>query len=405
MITRSVRDPLSVLAAILATACTPEPPADAETVVLVHGLGRTQASMLVLETRLAGAGYRVVNFGYPSRSEPLEALTDSLENAVRECCSEAGGKLHFVTHSMGGVLVRSYLAGREEPFEGRVVMLSPPSQGSEIIDSYADSPLLRKLLGPSGVRLGTDSTGIASELGPVGFSLGIITGDRSINPIGSWLIPGPDDGKVSVARARLEGATDFLVVHATHTFIMNRGDVAEQVTHFLANGEFMRDVEDEEASPGSKPACDGPGADPWVTELRDRVLSFDALVAFAVQAYGAPLHCEGAVSAEFEGMKFGSLQLSFSEGASFHVETLPPEMSVVTLSAPSAFADEVLARQVLQVYAERIGVEIDWTAPETTVGGDERVETFWDPDSGLNASASHVYSGDSLVALRFSMAL
>ncbi|MEK6254260.1 MAG: alpha/beta fold hydrolase, partial [Gemmatimonadales bacterium] len=159
MITRFVRDPLSVLAAILATACTPEPLADAETVVLVHGLGRTPASMLVLETRLEGAGYRVVNFGYPSRSEPLEALTDSLENAVRECCSEAGGKLHFVTHSMGGVLVRGYLAQREDPFEGRVVMLSPPSQGSEIIDSYADSPLLRKLLGPSGVRLGTDSTG------------------------------------------------------------------------------------------------------------------------------------------------------------------------------------------------------------------------------------------------------
>ena len=85
MITRSGRGLLSVLAAIVATACTPEPPADAETVVLVHGLGRTPASMLVLETRLAGAGYRVVNFGYPSRSEPLEALTDSLEDAVREC--------------------------------------------------------------------------------------------------------------------------------------------------------------------------------------------------------------------------------------------------------------------------------------------------------------------------------
>ncbi len=238
MITRFVRDPLSVLAAILATACTPEPLADAETVVLVHGLGRTPASMLVLETRLEGAGYRVVNFGYPSRSEPLEVLTDSLENAVRKCCSEAGGKLHFVTHSMGGVLVRGYLAQREDPFEGRVVMLSPPNQGSEIVDAYADSPLLRALLGPSGVRLGTDSTGIARELGPVDFSLGIITGDRSINPIGSWLIPGPDDGKVAVSRARVEGAADFIVVPATHTFIMNRRDVAEEVVHFLEFGAF-----------------------------------------------------------------------------------------------------------------------------------------------------------------------
>jgi hypothetical protein len=387
------------------TACTPEPPADAETVVLVHGLGRTPASMLVLETRLEGAGYRVVNFGYPSRSEPLEALTDSLENAVRECCSGAGSTLHFVTHSMGGVLVRGYLAQREDSFEGRVVMLSPPNQGSEIVDAYADSPLLRALLGPSGVRLGTDSTGIARELGPVDFSLGIITGDRSINPIGSWLIPGPDDGKVAVSRARVEGAADFIVVPATHTFIMNRRDVAEQVTHFLANGEFMREEGSEKVPTGSMPDCDEPDADPWVTELRDRVLAFDALVGFAVQAYGAPLHCEGAVSAEFDGTKFGSMQLSFSEEASFRVETLPPETSVVTLSAPSGFTDEVAARQVLQVYAEDIGVEIDWTVPGITTEGAEQVESFRDPDPGLNASASHFYSGDSLVALRFSMAL
>jgi pimeloyl-ACP methyl ester carboxylesterase len=405
MITRSGRGLRAVLAAILATACTPEPPADAETVVLVHGLGRTPASMLVLKTRLEGAGYRVVNFGYPSRSEPLEALTDSLENAVRECCSEAGSKLHFVTHSMGGVLVRGYLTQREDPFEGRVVMLSPPNQGSEIVDAYADSPLLRALLGPSGVRLGTDSTGIARELGPVDFSLGIITGDRSINPIGSWLIPGPDDGKVAVSRARVEGAADFIVIPATHTFIMNRGDVAEQVAYFLANGEFMREEGEEETPTGSMPACAGPDADPWVTELRDRVLGFDELVAFAVQAYGAPLDCEGEVSAEFDGMEFGSVRLDFSEGVSFEVETLPPETSAATLSAPSGFADQVLARQMLQVYAERIGVEIDWAVPEITTEGDERVETFRDPDPGLNASASHVYSGDSLIALRFSMAL
>lgn len=195
--------------------------------------------MLVLQTRLAGEGYRVVNFGYPSRSETIESLTDSLRKAVRECCEGTDGTLHFVTHSMGGVLVRSYLADREEPFEGRVVMLSPPNQGSEIVDAYADSPLLRSLLGPAGVRLGTDSTGIARELGPVDFSLGIITGDRSINPIGSWLIPGPDDGKVAVDRARVEGAADFIVVPATHTFIMNRSDVAEEVVHFLQTGAFQ----------------------------------------------------------------------------------------------------------------------------------------------------------------------
>jgi len=202
--------------------------------------------MLILQERLADAGFRVINFGYPSRSEPLEALTDSLKSAVAECCSGEEGHVHFVTHSMGGVVVRSLLAGRAEPFPGRVVMLSPPNQGSEIVDAFSDSPLLRALLGPAGVRLGTDSTGIAAELPAVNFSLGIITGDRSINPIGSWLIPGPDDGKVAVENARVEGADDFLVIPATHTFIMNRADVAEQVVHFLRAGVFDHDEDDHE---------------------------------------------------------------------------------------------------------------------------------------------------------------
>lgn len=229
----------------LLAACSTGPPDAEETVVLVHGLGRTPASMLLLQERLADAGYRVVNFGYPSRSEPLEALTDSLRTAVEACCSGSADDVNFVTHSMGGLLVRILLMERAQPFKGRVVMLSPPNQGSEIVDAFADSPMLRSVLGPAGVRLGTDSAGIAAELPPVNFSLGIITGDRSINPINSWLIPGPDDGKVAVDNARVEGSDDFLVVPATHTFIMNRADVAEQVVHFLRHGNFQDRGSDE----------------------------------------------------------------------------------------------------------------------------------------------------------------
>jgi triacylglycerol lipase len=226
------------LLGIFLLSCWPAPRSGADTVVLVHGLGRSPASMAVLQNRLKGAGFRVVSFGYPSTSEEMEVLVDSLATAVDNCCADSQGAVHFVTHSMGGVLVRSYLADRGDEFSGRVVMLSPPNQGSEVIDAFGDSPLLRKVLGPAGARLGTDSSGIARELGPIDFGLGIITGDRSISPIGSWLIPGPDDGKVSVARAQLDGAADFLVLPATHTFIMNRGDVAEQVVHFLGEGVF-----------------------------------------------------------------------------------------------------------------------------------------------------------------------
>ena len=197
--------------------------------------------MALLSSRLQKAGYRVVTFGYPSTSEPIEVLVDSLGKALNECCSGDPSGVHFVTHSLGGVLVRSYLSNRLDPHEGRVVMLSPPSQGSEIIDAFADSPVLRSFLGPSGSRLGTDSAGIAQQLGPVTFNLGIITGDRSLNPIGSWLIPGPDDGKVAVERARVEGAADFLVLPATHTFIMNRRDVAAETVYFLQHGRFRRE--------------------------------------------------------------------------------------------------------------------------------------------------------------------
>jgi triacylglycerol lipase len=145
------------------------------------------------------------------------------------------------------VLVRSYLAQRAEPLSGRVVMLSPPNQGSEIIDAFADSRLLQAILGPAGMQLGTDTTGVASRLGALDFSLGIITGDWSTNPIGSWLIPGPDDGKVAVENARIEGADGFIVLPATHTFIMNRADVAEHVVHFLRNGEFAPEADEDDS--------------------------------------------------------------------------------------------------------------------------------------------------------------
>jgi pimeloyl-ACP methyl ester carboxylesterase len=221
------------------SGCSSAPPSDAETVIVVHGLGRTSASMAILVSRLENAGFRVVNFGYPSRSEPIEALVERLDSEVGQCCNSEAETVHFVTHSMGGVLVRSYLSQRPEAHQGRVVMLSPPSQGSEIIDAFSDSDLLRSILGPAALLLGTDSAGIANQLEPVRFSLGVITGSRSLDPVGSWLIPGPDDGKVSVDRAAVEGAVDFMVLPATHTFIMNRSDVAEQVVHFLRHGRFQ----------------------------------------------------------------------------------------------------------------------------------------------------------------------
>lgn len=229
---------MAAFVALLSGCSSPPTNPDAETVILVHGLGRTSNSMAILGERLQVAGFRVVTFGYPSTKEPIEILVARLVSRVAECCAEDRERVHFVTHSLGGILVRIYLAQHSPDHLGRVVMLAPPNQGSEVADAFADSPILSGILGPTGSRLLTDSTGISQQIGPATFDLGIITGNRSANPIASWLIPGPDDGKVAVERARLEGAAAFLVIEATHTFIMNHKEVAEETLHFLREGRF-----------------------------------------------------------------------------------------------------------------------------------------------------------------------
>jgi hypothetical protein len=151
--------------------------------------------------------------------------------------------------------------------------------------------------------------------------------------------------------------------------------------------------------------CEGAGADPWVTELRDRAMSSDMLANYADNLYGPPVSCEGAVTSEFDGSKFGMVRLGFAKGVTFSVETMAPETSIVTLRSPAGFEDKASARRALETYSASVGLRIDWTAPTETKEGTERVQSFWDPDPGVNGSASFVFLGDTLVALRFSMAL
>jgi len=210
-----------------------------EAVVLLHGLGSHPATMTLLGMRLRIAGYRVVNPKYPSTTQPLEKLVDQLAAVVARCRADGADVVHFVAHSLGSIMVRAYLAEQKDSHKGRVVMLSPPNQGTEIVDAFQRSPLLTRLLGPVGARPGTDADSIPSSLGPADFEVGIIAGTRSVNPIGSWIIPGPSDGSVSVERARLEGAAAFKVIGGTHTFLMNRRDVAKDAIHFLREGKFL----------------------------------------------------------------------------------------------------------------------------------------------------------------------
>ena len=182
-------------------------------------------------------GYEVIIVDYPSRSAPVEELTEQVFNELLPCL-ESADKVHFVTHSLGGIILRQYLRDHEMPNLGRVVMLAPPSLGSEVTDKLGNVFLYRWINGPAGNQLGTGTDSLPLRLAAPAFELGIIAGDRSINPILSLLIPGPDDGKVAIARARPEAYTDYRRVHATHTFIMRNRKVVEQTKHFLANGVF-----------------------------------------------------------------------------------------------------------------------------------------------------------------------
>ncbi|MDY6974216.1 MAG: alpha/beta hydrolase [Thermodesulfobacteriota bacterium] len=210
-------------------------------VVLLHGLARTKKSLLKLEQSLGSRGFQVVNIGYPSRKKNIETLAEeTIKEACNQCRNAATTKIHFVTHSMGGLLVRYFLAHNKIPELGRVVMLSPPNQGSEIVDKLKGTQIFKWINGPAGQQLGTGKTSLPVSLGPPDYVVGIIIGDRSINPILSLLIPGADDGKVSVENAKLEGMKDFLVVHKTHPFIMDDYEVIKQIIFFIKKGMFEK---------------------------------------------------------------------------------------------------------------------------------------------------------------------
>lgn len=208
-------------------------------VILLHGLGRTNWSMYVLERTLS-QGFRVINMGYPSRKYPVEELAEYVGKRIRPHCPDENNKIHFVTHSLGGIVLRCCLKENQPHNLGRVVMLSPPNQGSELADIFRKNILFKIATGPVGRQLGTGPSSIPNTLGPVDFEVGIIAGNGSLNPIFSRLIPGADDGNVSVERTKVEGMTDFLIVRQHHAFIMNSSEVIEQVLCFLENAKFQK---------------------------------------------------------------------------------------------------------------------------------------------------------------------
>jgi hypothetical protein len=209
-------------------------------VILLHGLGRTESSFLLMEETLEAFGYRVVNSEYPSTEKRVEDLLGHLDSAVAEC-SDAG-QIHFVTHSMGGILLRAWLVPNHPENLGRTIMLGPPNQGSELVDLLGRLELFEFFVGPAGRQLGRSEGSVPNLLGAADFEVGVIAGSRSAVPVPRSVFGGPNDGLVAVASTRLEGMRDHIVLPATHTFMMNNPVVIAQVLHFLEHGEFDHEL-------------------------------------------------------------------------------------------------------------------------------------------------------------------
>lgn len=227
------------LAGLLVTASAAQA---RECVILLHGLSRTPKSFAIMEQQLTEAEYFVVNQGYPSREFSIDILTEkAIPPALEICHTHHATPINFVTHSLGGILLRYYLTQQNIIDLNRVVMLAPPNKGSQIVDSLKTWSLFKLMNGPAGQELGTDNASVPLRLGPATFDLGIIAGTRTIDPFSSMLLPNPDDGKVSLENTKLDGMRDFISLPVSHAYIMQNENIIKQTLHYLQCGNFIHE--------------------------------------------------------------------------------------------------------------------------------------------------------------------
>ena len=207
-------------------------------VVMLHGIARSSSHMKSLAKYLTKEGYEVINIDYPSTDHKFDKLTEIIEKELSNKLTK-NKTTHFVSYSLGAVLTRILINKYKPKNLGKVVQLAPPNAGSEVADFLKNNWLYKKIYGPSGEQLVTNQKKIKDMFGKIDYELGIIAGNSTIDPISSFMIiPGPDDGKVSIESTKLEGMKDHIIVSASHTFFPSNKQVKKQTLYFLQNGKF-----------------------------------------------------------------------------------------------------------------------------------------------------------------------
>jgi pimeloyl-ACP methyl ester carboxylesterase len=192
-----------------------------------------------MQGALEAAGYATLNLDYASRRKALEGLAEDIHPSIQRFAKSIDGPVHFVCHSMGGLLARVYIARYRPERLGRVVMLGTPNNGSEIADRLRHFRPYRAFFGPAGQQLGTLRDDALNALfPPVDYPVGIIAGNRSIYPIASTFLPKPHDGRVSVENTKLDGMADHIVVRTSHPWLVRNSIAIEQTIAFLKDGKF-----------------------------------------------------------------------------------------------------------------------------------------------------------------------
>ena len=207
-------------------------------VVLLHGLAEMPLTMTALGIALQCAGYEVANIGYPSTTQTIpNLLSDHIEPLFGRYSDK---KLHFVTHSLGGVLLHAALSHGVPANLGRVVMIAPGLKGSDALEVYRYNWFFRMLYGPAAFQSGTGADAFAHIVEQEArYPLGIVAGCVSLDPVANFIVPWSHDGKISVERTHIRGMADHIVLMAPHDLSASDPAAIVQTLHFLSKGCFL----------------------------------------------------------------------------------------------------------------------------------------------------------------------